>query len=129
MFVKIVAGSFQQYTYMHNWWLQPFSQDYDLGSHITYVVCVVLYAWVSGSIVYNEKFFITIILFTLRVFARNLPKKYFNMVYEHFFLTSNKSTHYQLYYGDILIHISSVNINIIHSFYMVPHSCWQQEGT
>ena len=28
------------HTYIHNWSLQPFSQDYDLASHTTYVVCV-----------------------------------------------------------------------------------------
>ena len=28
------------YTYIHNWPLQPFSQDYGLASHTTYVVCV-----------------------------------------------------------------------------------------
>ena len=27
-------------TYIHNWPLQPFSQDYGLASHTTYVVCV-----------------------------------------------------------------------------------------
>ena len=26
--------------YIHNWSLQPFSQDYDLVSYTTYVVCV-----------------------------------------------------------------------------------------
>ena len=28
------------YTYIHNWPLQPFSQDYGLASHTTHVVCV-----------------------------------------------------------------------------------------
>ena len=31
------------HTYIHNWSLQPFSQDYDLVSHATYVVCVNFY--------------------------------------------------------------------------------------
>ena len=31
---------FQLHTYIHNWPLQPFSQDYGLDSHTTYVVCV-----------------------------------------------------------------------------------------
>ena len=30
-------------TYIHNWSLQPFSQDYDLISHTIYVVCVNFY--------------------------------------------------------------------------------------
>ena len=29
-----------QHTYKHNWPLQPFSQDYELASHITHVVCI-----------------------------------------------------------------------------------------
>ena len=28
------------YIYIYNWSLQPLSQDYDLTSHTTYVVCV-----------------------------------------------------------------------------------------
>ena len=28
------------HTYIHNWSLQPFSQDYELVSYTTYVVCV-----------------------------------------------------------------------------------------
>ena len=28
------------YTYIHNWFLLTFSQDYDIGSHTTYIVCV-----------------------------------------------------------------------------------------
>ena len=27
-------------TYIHNWSLKPFSQDYDLASHTTHIVCV-----------------------------------------------------------------------------------------
>ena len=40
--------------YLHNWSLQPFRQNYDLASHTTYTVCFMA------------------ILFTFRVFARNL---------------------------------------------------------
>ena len=29
-----------EYTYLHNWFLQQFSQDYDLASHIIQVVCI-----------------------------------------------------------------------------------------
>ena len=28
------------HTFMHNWLLQPLSQDYELASHATYIVCV-----------------------------------------------------------------------------------------
>ena len=38
-------------TYIHNWRLQPFSQDCGLASHITYVVCVNFYTLVAGPIV------------------------------------------------------------------------------
>ena len=34
------------YTYIHNWSLQPLSQDYDLASHITFIECVnFLHEW------------------------------------------------------------------------------------
>ena len=36
-FVCIVKN---ELTYIHNWPLQPFSQDYGLVSHTTHVVCV-----------------------------------------------------------------------------------------
>ena len=70
--------SYFTYTYMHtyvnNCSLQPFSQDYDLVSHVTYFVCVHFYTWVMGPTVQQqifEKLFMAN-LFTLRVFARNL---------------------------------------------------------
>ena len=28
------------FTYMHNWPLQPFSQDYGLASHTIHIVCI-----------------------------------------------------------------------------------------
>ena len=31
---------FEVHTYIHNWSLQPFNQDYDLVSHTAYVVCI-----------------------------------------------------------------------------------------
>ena len=30
----------RKHTYIHNWPLEPFSQDYGLSSHTTHVVCV-----------------------------------------------------------------------------------------
>ena len=39
------------HTYIHNWPLQPFSQDYGLAYHTTHVVCVKFYAWVAGPTV------------------------------------------------------------------------------
>ena len=33
-------SNYSRYTYIHNWSLQPFSQDYDLAFHTTYIVCV-----------------------------------------------------------------------------------------
>ena len=53
--------------YIHNWLLQPFSQNYDLASH---VVCVK----VDSERKIFEKFFMTI-LFTLIGFARNLLRE------------------------------------------------------
>ena len=40
MSLKIIKIHLFFTTYIRNWSLQPFSQDYDLPSHTTYVVCV-----------------------------------------------------------------------------------------
>ena len=37
--------AYSVHTYIHNWPLQPFSQDYGLASHTTYIVCVFIRAW------------------------------------------------------------------------------------
>ena len=39
------------HTYIHNWSLQLFSQDYGLASFTTDIVCVNFYTWVVGSTV------------------------------------------------------------------------------
>ena len=65
-------------TYIHNCSTQPFSQDYDLVSHTTYVACVnFVHEWRNPQfkviperqIFFFKKLFIAI-LFTLRVFGR-----------------------------------------------------------
>ena len=68
------------HTYIRNWSLQPFSQDSDLASHTIYVVCVnFIHEWrdlqlkVDPELQIFEKLFMAI-LFTLRVFARNMPR-------------------------------------------------------
>ena len=67
------------HTYIHNWPLQPFSQINDLVSHTTYMVCVLI-LYISGETCslkstptdrLFEELYMSI-LFTLRVFARNL---------------------------------------------------------
>ena len=76
-------------TYILNSSLQSFSQDYDLDSHSTYAVCV-HFIHLRRDLQFNvdsepqifEKLFMAL-SFTLRVFARNLPQKYF------FFLMSD----------------------------------------
>ena len=41
-----ISTAIKLHTYIHNWSLQPFSQDYDLVSYITYVVRVnFLHGW------------------------------------------------------------------------------------
>ena len=40
MHFQCTSGIITMHTYIHNWPLQLFSQDYDLISHTTYVVCV-----------------------------------------------------------------------------------------
>ena len=59
-------------TYVHNWPLQPFNQDYDLASHTTYIRCVSIF----------------IFSFCCLTWCLNSD------------LTSNKPTHYLLDYGD-----------------------------
>ena len=65
---------------IHNWLLQPFSQDYDLASHTTYVVCVnFIHKWRNLQFKLDserqicEKLLMAI-LFTIRIFARNLQR-------------------------------------------------------
>ena len=48
------------HTYIHNWSLQPFSQDYGLAAHITHVVCVnFIHEWGTFSLTSttNDRFF------------------------------------------------------------------------
>ena len=68
------------YSYIRNWLLQSRSQNYDLISHTTYTVCanfICVYEWLNLQFKVDserqifEKLFISI-LFTLRIFARNL---------------------------------------------------------
>ena len=77
LFWHVVSGS----TYIHNWSLEPFSQDYDLASHITYVVCVnFIHEWrelqfkVDSERQIFEKFFIAI-LFTQSFCQKSAEKK------------------------------------------------------
>ena len=104
-----------RFTYIHNWSLQHFSKDYDLASRTTYVVCVnFMHDWrdLQFKFVFQPKIFeklLTSILFTLKVFARNLlrgcsRRKFFHIsfcwrclswVWNRGF-TSNKPTLYLL---------------------------------
>ena len=69
----------EKHTYIHNWPLRPYSQDYALACHTIYVVFVnFIHVWRniqfkvdSKREVEVEKFFMAI-LFTPRAFARNL---------------------------------------------------------
>ena len=65
------------HTYTHNMSLQPFTLDYDLASHTTYVVCTLI-LYMSGGICslrstpnnrLFEKFYM-VILFILRAFCQ-----------------------------------------------------------
>ena len=107
------------HTYIHNWSLQPFSQDYDLVSHTPYVVCVNfkyegrdLRCKVDSEWQIFEKVF-TAILLTFRVFDRNLQRGSRRRIIFHIsfcwkYLTwglicglkSNNPTHYLLDYGN-----------------------------
>ena len=37
---ELFKMNYRMHTYIHNWPLHPFSQDFGLASHITHVVCV-----------------------------------------------------------------------------------------
>ena len=104
---------------MHNWPLQPFSQNYGLASHITHVVCVnFMREWrdlqfnvdserqifeklFHGNFIYSQTF-------CQKSAERKSSKKYFS--YFNFFddwpgirtqaFASNKPTHYILDHGD-----------------------------
>ena len=42
-------GYIQVHKYIHNCSLQPFSRDFHLAYHTTYVVCVECYTYISGG--------------------------------------------------------------------------------
>ena len=72
-------------TCIHNWPLQPFSQDYGLASHTTHVVCVnFIHQWQfnvdSERQIFEKLFhdrFIYSQSFCLKSAERKSPKKYF----------------------------------------------------
>ena len=70
------------HTYIHNWPLQSFSQDYGLVSHTAHVVCVnFMHEWrdiqfnVDSESRFLRNFFMADLLLTLRFFARNLLRE------------------------------------------------------
>ena len=83
------------YTYIHNWPLQPFSQDYGLASHTTHVVCVnFICEWrdLQFNVYAERQIFEKLfhgMLFTLKVFARNLLRgsRRSNIFYISFLMT------------------------------------------
>ena len=95
------------YIYINNWPLLLFSQDYNLSSHITYVVCVkfihekqnlqlkadferqIFWATFHGNFIRAEEIFLHI-SFCSRYLNGGLNRS----------LTSNKTTHYLQNYGD-----------------------------
>ena len=77
------------HTYIHNWALQPFSQDYGLASNTTHIVCVnFMREWrdlqfnVDSELQIFEKLFhgnfIYSQSFCQKSAERKLPKKYFS---------------------------------------------------
>ena len=78
------------FDYIHNWSLQPLSQDYDLVSHNTYVMCVnfiheehELHFKFGCELLIFEKIFMEIFYISSKFFQqsaeRKPPKKYFNI--------------------------------------------------
>ena len=65
-------------TYVHNWSLQPFNQDYDLAFHTTYVVCVnVMHGWRDFWETFHENF-----IYSNSSYIHNWPLKPFSHVYD-----------------------------------------------
>ena len=104
-------------TYINNWPLQPFSQDYGLASHTAHVVCVnFIHEWrdlqlkVDSAGHIFEKLFMAI-FFTLGVFARTQLKEVAEEMFSFSCLTwglkrsytSNKPIHNPLDYGDFML--------------------------
>ena len=114
----------QTYAYIHNWPLQPFSQDYGLASHITHVVCVnFIREWrdlqfnvdseqqifeklFHGRFVYSQSF-------CHKSAERKSPKKYFSyFIFDDWpgiqtqAFASNEPTHYILDHGVFQQHTS-----------------------
>ena len=91
-FALVQSGNTRLHTYIHNWPLQPFSQDYGLASHRS---CCVrsFYTWVEGPTVYYRlrttdflRNFLMVGLFTFRTFCqksaeRKSPKKYIFFIF------------------------------------------------
>ena len=116
----------RRHMYIHNWWrLQPFSQDYDLTSHITYVVCVhFIHEWRDLQFKFDYKRQIFEKLFMAFLFAlsfcqksaeSNWPKKHF-----HIFVLMIISQHYLLDYGNFSI--SEWNIRFLPKKKPIFHS-------
>ena len=97
-FVPFMISKVRLHTYIHNWPLQPFSQDYGLGSHIAYGVCVnFMREWrdLQFNVVYSQSFW-------EKSAEKKSPKKYFFFQIWFWCLIwdktpgfmSNKLTHY-----------------------------------
>ena len=119
--VMLTLSNANTYIHIHNWPLQPFSQDYSLASHTMHVVCVYfIREWrdqqfnVDFALQIFEKLFhggfIYFQSFCQKSAERKSPKKFFLFIFHFLWLTwdtnpgftSNKPTHYLLDYGDFL---------------------------
>ena len=118
---SLCAGVYQYYKYIHNWSLQPFSQDCGLASHATYVVCFnFIHEWqdlqfnVDSEQQIFEKLFMAI-LFTFPEFLPEIcwkeiaEKNTFRISFwclawsSNPVFLSNKPTHYLLDHGDFIL--------------------------
>ena len=93
-------------TYIYNWSLQPFRQDYGLASHTTLVVCVKFVLQCSLTSTRNDRFIYSQ-SFCQKSAEKKSPKKYFSyFIFDDWpgirtqAFASNKPTHYRLDHGD-----------------------------
>ena len=108
----------QQHTYIHNWPLQPFSQDYCfLVSHTTYVVWVnFIHKWSTpNDRFFFEKHFMAILCscqsFCQKSVERKSPKKYFSYLVLMSGLTTAKTVKFVEWFASLGSFISIIRVS------------------
>ena len=114
------------FTYKDNWSLQPFSQDYDLASHTTYVVCGnFIHEWRMLEFKVDSEWqifakFLMVIYLLLELLPKTCRRR---NIFSYFsFWCPKHITHYLPDYGN---YHASGNINIRHYFSFFEIQLWK----